>query len=420
MALLAVFIGADATINQLVVGSPASPYQQAHSVGFTLSRFLVVAYTIFLDGMPVYRSTDPVILERMPWILLALPGMIYAVRTRGWRVAVALGVIALSLLFYTAYWNMSPVGLYEYALIHYFTWAFPLIGLFSYLTVRHAIWKLAPRVVLPTLLLPVALAWCIRLVETEPSWATVDDAGRLTVQDAIPPHGYDLIVIRSLSAHASAWIERDGRPLGRGVDTHYRRTVWRTTDLEGYVVHVARPFQPSEIRLLDKRLAGKKVELRKLHWRLVPVPPMVMKRLTGNRFWGVDSLHETVRTPASDLQTDVGRLDPATGVLHTTGRDGILAAGPLIIPTPGKYLVRWFGSVETTGKVIMEAWVNDGSRRIRHDRILVHPQRAKYVRPVAELTVKIREAFDDLEFRIRVDEEASLTLHEVEVQPAPR
>jgi hypothetical protein len=71
------------------------------------------------------------LLLRYPWLFLALPGAISWVVKDGWAAVAVLGAIGLSWMLYINYNDFLPSDIYRFTLIHYLTWAFPLLALMA-------------------------------------------------------------------------------------------------------------------------------------------------------------------------------------------------------------------------------------------------------------------------------------------------
>lgn len=374
MAFLALFPATSALLNLLVFESPTSPYEAKHVAGFAPERLLINTYTFFLDGMPIYRSPEPRMVEHMPWLLAVVPGLIWAARKRGPWVWGAMAPVVACLLLYMAYQNMSPVEVYQF--VHYVAWVFPLLGLFAYLTFRHALPELPARVWAPALLVPVALAWFVRLEEVGQVRAVVAEGGRIVPEE---PNAalHDLVVLRGLPYTWSTRLERGGRPLRHGLERHYRRNPGLVTTLGGLMVYVADPFRAEELRFTDPMMVGVPVELRSLRWTPTLLPPMVQKLLHG-RGWGVDHLGLRLRWDAADLSTRPVEED---AVSH------MVSSGPLAL-TEGEYVVEWFGQARSAGKLLFEVWHVKSRRSLARGWVDVVPSPAEGAR-LARMTFRV-------------------------------
>lgn len=119
-------------INQSVFGTWGTPYEGMswQSIGFFSYPVLPKLYWIFVDGRTFFGEADPGLLFRYPWLALVLPGVIYAVQTKGRAAVAALATLFLNWALYLNYNDFFPSGIYRYSLIHYLAWGFaPLFAL---------------------------------------------------------------------------------------------------------------------------------------------------------------------------------------------------------------------------------------------------------------------------------------------------
>ena len=419
MALLSLFPLSGVLLNESVSGAPISAYEARHVATFAFNRFWYTVYATHLDGMPIYRFSPPVILERMPWLVLGLPGLIYAVRSRGWRWAVVGGTLALSWAFYMVYWNMSPVGLYRYVLIHYIAWIFPMAALFTWLTFRRALAGLPWAVALPALLVPALLVWTVRLDETDPVHAHVGPEGEIVLDGPSQDARFDLLAVYGHPADWAAAITRDGVREHRGAGIHYRRDVDEQSAQEGFEILVPRPFQPSEIRFTDPRMVGAELELRRLKWGLGPYPVGLAQRIHGEG-WGYDPLARTRTVPASALRTAVGQ--PGPDGIASTGTAGDLVQGPVLDAPRGAWIATWYGTVRTPTPVRAQVWRTEGGITKLHATrtVLLRPTPGG-TGPLASLSFRIGRRNTTVtgtaELRLDVPAQADLTVTRVELRP---
>jgi len=155
--IFALFVILMFALNHRIYGTYVSPYMQnERRLGFNISAVPHKLYSILLDGRTIYAEGRSVFSE-FPWILVALPGALYAVK-RYRAFAGVLVSICFIVLCYTAYNNFSSAHLFKYMALHYFLWIFPLLTLFAYLTVRHS-WRAMPRAAVAAMvLIPTVLA----------------------------------------------------------------------------------------------------------------------------------------------------------------------------------------------------------------------------------------------------------------------
>lgn len=97
-------------------------------------------YLLFISGGPVFRESHQMLLSHAPWLLLVLPGVVYLLRRYGSKAWGIILSIALCFGIYVNYNELNQSNLYRYYLIHYFTWALPLLALITFVGLREA-WK---------------------------------------------------------------------------------------------------------------------------------------------------------------------------------------------------------------------------------------------------------------------------------------
>jgi hypothetical protein len=133
-------VGTTLYLNQRVFGSLQSPYEANEAeVGLGAHSILLKAYLLLQDSAPVFHPADPAILERFPWLLLALPGCCLMAWHVGKR-SIGLGLAAAcSVLLYFNYNDFWPTNVFDTGLIHYVFWLIPLGGLGAFVTLRHCL-----------------------------------------------------------------------------------------------------------------------------------------------------------------------------------------------------------------------------------------------------------------------------------------
>lgn len=113
-------------------------YMAATGNGFSFYNLPYKAYSLLVEAKTLYSLSTPMLLKLYPWLLLVLPGAIYAYRKYGLKVVGVLVSIFISYLYYFSYNDLDSQNLFLYLLMHYLAWTVPLLALFAYLTVRSA------------------------------------------------------------------------------------------------------------------------------------------------------------------------------------------------------------------------------------------------------------------------------------------
>lgn len=167
MAVIGVAIVAVGSLNLAVWGSWRTPYEQAaHTmVGFFSYPLAEKLYWTLVDARPFFGETDTALLWRYPWLFAALPGVVFWVKREGMAGLACVATLALSALLYLGYNDFFPSSFYRYSLIHYVSWLFlPLLA-----AVAGACWNgwrlRAVWAAWAGVLLLVAVAGGLRLVE---------------------------------------------------------------------------------------------------------------------------------------------------------------------------------------------------------------------------------------------------------------
>lgn len=118
-------------LNLVVFGSWRSPYEQAafRMVGFFDYPVAQKLFSTFVDARPFFGETDTALLNRYPWLFLAIPGIFFWVKREGAAGAAAVATLLLNWLLYLGYNDFFPSSFYRFSLIHYVSWSFlPLVA----------------------------------------------------------------------------------------------------------------------------------------------------------------------------------------------------------------------------------------------------------------------------------------------------
>ncbi|MBW2253883.1 MAG: hypothetical protein JRI25_04720, partial [Deltaproteobacteria bacterium] len=221
-AVLALSVAVGALLGRSVTGYWALPDLLPFPGALSFDRVAVTTYLVFLDGIPIYRSLYPALLERLPWMVLVIPGVLVAVQRLGRQVWAVVGCGFLGILLFLVNPDTSPAVLYARGQVHALAWVLPLVGLASYLTIRFAVRALGWWVTALGILLPLAAAWPLRLQEVEGG----------------PTDVHELVLLRIVLWDDRAVLMVDGRPLFPRRDYAVRRFYPRGTVLRGVMVHL--------------------------------------------------------------------------------------------------------------------------------------------------------------------------------------
>ncbi|MFB3918335.1 MAG: hypothetical protein ACE14M_16515 [Terriglobales bacterium] len=159
-----------------VYGSFDIPYVKNEAeVGFSPIKVPAKLFFCFIDPSLVY-STERSLFNQFPWLLLSLPGIVYAWKRERLATMGLLGTVIVSLGFYMAYNNFNPLGMFTYHSVHYILWVFPILAMFSVLTIRFAWAAIRMPCYVALLIAPLVVILCLHprllLVATAPNTQT--------------------------------------------------------------------------------------------------------------------------------------------------------------------------------------------------------------------------------------------------------
>ena len=134
-----------AMLHLAIYGPQATAYMKGTAeAGFVFSDVPWKAYTLLVSARPWYPDTRSMI-EALPWLLPAAAGAVLMLARPGLVRAPLLVVLAIALpyaLFYSAFSDLMPPGLWAFGNAHYFKWLFPLAGLMLWVWLRaFASWR---------------------------------------------------------------------------------------------------------------------------------------------------------------------------------------------------------------------------------------------------------------------------------------
>jgi hypothetical protein len=126
-------------INRTIFGSWRTPYDLILAkIGFAGYPLLWKCYLLFVDGAPVLREPDQMMLSHFPWLFLCVPALCYVLQRYGRQALGMILAIVLSFGLYLSYNDFWPTNIYRYLLIHYLVWTFPLLALLLYAGLKGA------------------------------------------------------------------------------------------------------------------------------------------------------------------------------------------------------------------------------------------------------------------------------------------
>ena len=200
----AIFIG----FNVLIHGSPLGNYLQvAGSNGFWIADLPEKFYSIWLNAQPLYGEVGAGLIQRYPWLLFSLAGLVW-VLLRGDLVLRTIAVaITLFFILYLPYGDLLPGGMWRFLNIHYFKWTIPFFALFACLLLAQIMqgvqarsgWQLPSAVLIgiPLLLMSIQMK-----MEAAPLSINLTQARALTMQ--LPEQPIDVVDVKGLTGSFSS------------------------------------------------------------------------------------------------------------------------------------------------------------------------------------------------------------------------
>ncbi|WP_243312116.1 hypothetical protein [Fundidesulfovibrio agrisoli] len=279
LTLFALFPLCVAGLNVWVFGSWRTPYElNSAQVGFGWRGLVRKAYSLFVDGLPVYGQARTALLPRMPWLLLAPLGLWAAWRRdRAWAGGAGASLL-LCLLAYSLYNDFTPHNIYAFELIHYLFWLLPVCLLLAALALRDGM-LLHPGP-LAALILAGLTLMTLRLEAHDAGSGVVDAQGRLELPGGAAPR-VDMALLGAAVTEPGSLVSMISN--GAGPLAPYRDyLLWN--DQEQAHLLFASPQEPGRLRLTDPAFFGRAVRLRTTGFGLRDIKGMeelVLRALGG-------------------------------------------------------------------------------------------------------------------------------------------
>lgn len=125
-----------AALHVRIYGFAPSPYMvHSGAIGLNLTDLPQKLFAVLLDPLPLYGEGEG-LLQRAPWIILAIPALPIAVLVGNIAVITVFAIVAINVVFYTAYADFLPHGIWRYNNVHYLKMSYPLIALMCIFVVR--------------------------------------------------------------------------------------------------------------------------------------------------------------------------------------------------------------------------------------------------------------------------------------------
>jgi arabinofuranosyltransferase len=129
----------------------------------------------------------------------------------------------------------------------------------------------------------------------------------------------------------------------------------------------------------------------------------------------------SVRANNPRFSTDVGEVDQSRGVIRSTGRAGLLQFGPTIPLRAGRYEAEWTGTVDpaSRGRIgFVVVCYADCTKQVGTAQVDTLAYAAD-TRTIAKIPFLLRDDVRDIEFRLFVNEQATVTLERVGLHGGP-
>lgn len=137
-------VGTVAALHLAIYGPRGTGYLRSSAqIGFTLHDFGWKCYVILVDPYRWFADGEGLI-QRAPWIALALPGTAAAALS-GPKGRVLSLMLLLHAGLYVSYVDLLPGGLWRFANVHYWAWAIPGYALVGGLLVRDLLFRPAAQ-----------------------------------------------------------------------------------------------------------------------------------------------------------------------------------------------------------------------------------------------------------------------------------
>jgi len=228
IGLIAAAVVAIGLVNLAIFGSWSSRYEQVsmEAVGFFSYPVAMKWFGLLVDGSAFYGEEGTAMLFRYPWLMLAIPGMVWWVKQGGANAIAALLTLVMSWGIYGSYNDFVPSGLFRYSLIHYLTWCFPLLFGLAVAGLWRG-WRERP----------------VQIALVGVGWLALFITG-LQLKERVLPAEVLPGVVQSLPSAHPLWVKFPGEPLTRA----------GALQLDGRGLQESRdyhiPYVPADLRLL--------------------------------------------------------------------------------------------------------------------------------------------------------------------------
>ena len=118
--------------NWRVFATPFGAYIRANSAnGYFPADLGEKFVSIFLDSYPLYLEPHAALIDRYPWLLLALPACGYVLVRGDALLRLLAAAICVQFALYLPYGDLLPNGVWRFFNIHYFKWTLPYLALLA-------------------------------------------------------------------------------------------------------------------------------------------------------------------------------------------------------------------------------------------------------------------------------------------------
>jgi hypothetical protein len=401
LVLVLVFVVFDRAVNMAVFDRALSSYERGVLDDFFAFGMAQRAYVLMVDAMPVFRTDEPMLGRRLPYLLFVGPGLWLFVLRMRWKAVAPLAAVVLGIGLYLSYDKFRPDALFKFHIVHYVAWLFPLAGLAAYATASRAWARMGTLTYTTWLVVPLAAFAFLRLEERPGPFARIGADGTL-----VPAQGqweddaaYDVAVAGDASRRF-LWL--------RG-----KSTAVETSTADGVeVLHFGKPMTVSRIRAPHPADIGATFELRRLEWGLASIPAWLERGEGGT----------TVPPPRLPLRAElggwkkiehqVGRIDGKSRAIVTDGTEGMLQHGGAMRLPHGRYVVAWNGVCRAAGRIVLT--IADARRGEALGRDVVDLEIGNDTL-LGALEFRVRGGPMRVEPRMYVFEGVELDLHRIEI-----
>lgn len=216
-----VIIGLYACLYYRIYGLSLMPYMERQSqfLGYDYRYYFEKLYAMMKDPVPIY-GTGRGFIQELPWIIVAIPSVIFGCSRLGTRWIAVIGVTATTVAVYTFYVDYTPINMWLYGVVHYYSLTPPILALAALQTVL--ICARRRRLLLPAVAIIALYALIdLRTTSVDEATVTVDDERTLTIKRVDRPEAR-VVTIAPFSAPNEALDFSAAAVIGGETLVHYK------------------------------------------------------------------------------------------------------------------------------------------------------------------------------------------------------